>query len=61
MAYNIDCTGDSDRTFVLRDTVNEFGFTRMGVNVQAAMEAGVKCGVAKGILTDDGVNIQSCI
>ena len=61
MAYNIDCTGNSDRAFVLRDTANEFGFTRMGVNVQAAMEAGVKCGVANGILTDNGVNINSTI
>lgn len=61
MAYNIDCTGDSERTYVLRDTANEFGFTRMGVNVQAAMEAGVKCGVENGILTDNGIHIYSTI
>lgn len=61
MAYNIDCTEDSDRAHVLRETANEFGFTRMGVNVQTAMEAGVKCGVNNGILTDDGINIYSSI
>ncbi len=61
IAYNIGRTGCSERKRVLHDAANELGFTRMGVNVQASMEAGVKCGVMNGILTDNGDSIYSNI
>lgn len=61
IADNINCTGVTYRDSVLRDAANTFGFTRMGVNVLAAMESGVKRGVERGILIDNGSNILSTI
>lgn len=61
MAYNIDCSGNTDKDFVIRDTANEFGFSRLGTNVVAAMENGILYGETHGILSVRGNGIYSNI
>lgn len=55
--YKIYKTKRVEKIKLLRDVANEFGFTRMGVNVLASMKAGLHCGIENGTLTEDGSDV----
>jgi hypothetical protein len=57
----INSTGEYDKEIILRSSANILGFTRMGVNVKAAMEAGLQYGLKTGILNDNGAKISITI
>lgn len=59
IAYYVNTSDDNDKERILRTAANNLGFTRMGVNVRAAMEEGFLYGIKTGIL--NGARISTTI
>ena len=59
IAYYVNTSDDNDKERILRTAANNLGFTRMGVNVRAAMEEGFLYGIKTGIL--NGTRISTTI
>lgn len=59
IAYYVNASDDNDKERILRTAANNLGFTRMGVNVRAAMEEGFLYGIKTGIL--NGTRISTTI
>ena len=59
IACYVNTSGDNDKERILRTAANNLGFTRMGVNVRAAMEEGLQHGLKTGIL--NGTKISTTI
>lgn len=59
IACYVNTSDDNDKERILRTAANNLGFTRMGVNVRAAMEEGFLYGIKTGIL--NGARISTTI
>lgn len=59
IACYVNASDDNDKERILRTAANNLGFTRMGVNVRAAMEEGLQFGLKTGIL--NGTKISTTI
>ena len=59
IASYVNASDDNDKERILRTAANNMGFTRMGVNVRAAMEEGFLYGIKTGIL--NGTRISTTI
>lgn len=59
IASYVNASDDNDKERILRTAANNLGFTRMGVNVRAAMEEGFLYGIKTGIL--NGTRISTTI
>ena len=59
IACYVNASDDNDKERILRTAANNLGFTRMGVNVRAAMEKGLQHGLKTGIL--NGTKISTTI
>ena len=56
IAYYVNASDDNDKERILRTAANNLGFTRMGVNVRAAMEEGLLYGIKTGILNGNRIS-----
>ena len=56
IASYVNASDDNDKERILRTAANNLGFTRMGVNVRAAMEEGLLYGIKAGILNGNRIS-----